>query len=64
MNLGSMRNMMIKSAKQKLAQHKNLGRRSSLSILEVAELLDIVSGNNLPNEVDTGLSLKSAFSLN
>lgn len=42
-------NTMIKNtlniAKQKLEMHKNLGASSSLSIFEVANLLDIVNRN-------------------
>lgn len=64
MNLGSMKKLMIKSAKDQLARHKNLGRRSNLSILQVAELLDIVSGKNETTTVSTGIFFDNTFSLN
>jgi hypothetical protein len=44
MNLNEIRNNIVKSAQQKLNRHKVMGAESSLSILEVAELLDIVTG--------------------
>jgi hypothetical protein len=41
-------NNAISQAKIKLARHKELGNKSTLSILEVAQLLDIVTfGPNL-----------------
>lgn len=65
MNLGSMRKTMIKSAKEKLAIHKSLGQRSTLSIFQVAELLDIVSGNSAEQSaVHPSIFFDNAFSLN
>lgn len=64
MNLGSMKKLMIKSAKEKLARHKNLGQHSSLSVIQVAELLDIVSGNNEPSTVNSNVFFNNTFSLN
>lgn len=64
MNLGSMKKLMIKSAKEKLALHKNLGQRSALSVLQVAELLDIVTGNNETAAVNPELFFNRTFSLN
>lgn len=64
MNLGSMKKLMIKSAKEKLAHHKNLGQRSALSVLQVAELLDIVSGISEPSTVNSKIFFNNAFSLN
>lgn len=45
MNLENSRKTIIKSAKAKLENHKILGRHSNLSLMQVAELWDIVSGN-------------------
>lgn len=64
MNLGSMRKTMIESAKAKLAQHKTLGQRSTLSVLQVAELLDILSGKTDPTTTYSNLFFDSSFSLN
>ena len=56
---------MIKSAKEKLALHKSLGQRSTLSIFQVAELLDIVSGNSEEQSVvSPSIFFDNAFSLN
>jgi hypothetical protein len=64
MNLGSMRKIMIKSAKEKLALHKNLGQRSSLSVLQVAELLDFVTGNSETAPKHPAIFFDNGFSLN
>ncbi len=64
MNLGSMRKIMIKSAKEKLARHKNLGQRSTLSVLQVAELLDIVTGNSESATTHPAIFFDNGFSLN
>ncbi|NOQ72920.1 MAG: hypothetical protein GQ574_13005 [Crocinitomix sp.] len=64
MNLGSMRKIMIKSAKDKLARHKNLGQRSTLSVLQVAELLDFVSGKNEATTTHPAIFFDNGFSLN
>ncbi|MEX1001366.1 MAG: hypothetical protein WDZ35_04560 [Crocinitomicaceae bacterium] len=44
MNLNEIKNNVIKTALKKLNTHKSMGSNTPLSILEVAELLDIVSG--------------------
>lgn len=44
MNLEEIKNRMIQSAQLKLSHHKSMGSNTNLSILEVAELLDVVSG--------------------
>lgn len=44
MNLEDISNNIIKSAKAKLNRHRVMGANTKLSITEVAELLDIVSG--------------------
>ena len=44
MSLDEIKNNVIKMAQQKLNQHKMMGNRTALSILEVAELHDIISG--------------------
>ncbi|MFT5823851.1 MAG: hypothetical protein ACI8ZM_005116 [Crocinitomix sp.] len=64
MNLGSMRKIMIKSAKDKLARHKNLGQRSTLSVLQVAELLDFVTGNHESATTHPAIFFDNGFSLN
>lgn len=45
MNLENIKLNMINAAKAKLNQHSQLGSKSNLSILEVAELRDIIAGN-------------------
>lgn len=44
MNLDDIKNNIVRSAQRKLNRHKVMGAKTNLSILEVAELLDIVSG--------------------
>ena len=44
MNLEDIRNKVVKSAQEKLNRHRVMGDKTKLSITEVAELLDIVSG--------------------
>ena len=65
MNLGSIRKTAIKSAQAKLAQHKTLGQQSTLSIMQVAELLDIVSGKTEVTTAYTNIFFdNTTFSLN
>ena len=45
MNIDQIKNELIKSAQSKLQMHKRMGRDSKLSIMEVAQLVDIISGN-------------------
>ncbi|MNU84121.1 hypothetical protein D3C71_738330 [compost metagenome] len=46
----TMINNAISLAKNKLARHKALGKNSSLSIVEVAQLMDLVTfGPNMPH---------------
>lgn len=63
MSLQCRRISMVKAAKEKLAEHKNLGQRSPLSIMQVAELIDIVSGLTRP-AITTALYNEDSFSLN
>ncbi len=63
MSLQCRRISMVKAAKEKLAEHKNLGQRSPLSIMQVAELIDIVSGLTRP-AIKTTVFAPDAFSLN
>lgn len=63
MNLEDIRNNVIKSAKEKLNRHRIMGAKTSLSITEVAELLDIVSGMAQDARVEAE-SLVGRFSLN
>lgn len=44
MNLEDIKNNIVKSAKAKLNRHRVMGSRTKLTVTEVAELLDIVSG--------------------
>lgn len=41
----------VKSAKFKLSQHRVQGERSSLSILQVAHLMDVVKNGGESNEL-------------
>jgi len=45
MNIDQIKNELIKTAESKLQLHKRMGRSSKLSIMEVAQLFDIVNGN-------------------
>lgn len=62
MNLQDLKNNMINSAKRRLSEHKSLGHKSSLSIMEVAELLDVVNGFN--TKALAHLKAETNFSLN
>ena len=44
MKMDELKNNVVKAAQNKLNLHKRLGNKTHLSILEVAELLDIISG--------------------
>ncbi|WP_070137044.1 hypothetical protein [Crocinitomix algicola] len=55
---------MLNSAKAKLDQHKALGQHSRLSIFQVAQLLDFVSGKSESNQIPKELFLEETFSLN
>jgi hypothetical protein len=49
-------NNAVNLAKHKLARHKELGKRSSLTIQEVAQLMDLVTfGPDLPRIKSTSL---------
>ncbi len=63
MNSGNLKQTVIRSAKNQLEAHKNLGQRSNLSILQVAELWDIVSGRS-EKAAMAELFLDKPFSLN
>ena len=45
MNIDQIKNEIIKTAQTKLQAHKRMGSESKLSIMEVAQLVDIISGN-------------------
>ena len=47
----------VKSAKYKLSQHRVQGERSTLSIFQVAQLMDVVKGDSELNQPQT----KSVF---
>tara|TARA_R110002096_G_scaffold422347_1_gene628780 strand:- start:445 stop:645 length:201 start_codon:yes stop_codon:yes gene_type:complete len=53
LNLKTMNQNYIELAKQKLQNHKSKGNSSNLSIFQVAELLDVITGkkdlNFIPN---------------
>lgn len=52
----TMINNAVNLAKHKLARHKELGQRSSLTIQEVAQLMDLVTfGPQLPRIKSTSL---------
>lgn len=63
MNLEDIRNNIVKSAKAKLNRHRVMGSRTKLSVTEVAELLDIVSGMAQDARVEPE-DLIGRFSLN
>jgi len=63
MNSGNIKQTVIRSAKNQLEAHKNLGKRSDLSIMQVAELWDIVSGRSEKTE-HSSIYFEQAFSLN
>ena len=44
MNEDFIQRTILRTAKRRLAEHKNLGHKSNLSIYEVAELHDILAG--------------------
>jgi hypothetical protein len=44
LNITNMNKKYIEIAKQKLQNHKNNGVESSLSIFQVAELIDVING--------------------
>lgn len=44
----------VKSAKFKLSQHRVQGERSSLSILQVARLMDLVKNGGEANQATNG----------
>lgn len=63
MSFKCMRKTMVNAAKEKLNLHKSLGQRSNLSIVQVAALLDIVTGKSVPSN-NTTIYNDEAFSLN
>jgi hypothetical protein len=46
MKVGCIKKTLIRTAKNQLNQHKELGQASTLTIEEVAHLFDIVNGYN------------------
>ena len=63
MSAKCMRKSIVNAAKEKLNLHKSLGQRSTLSIVQVAALLDIVTGKTLPS-IGAAVYTEEAFSLN
>ena len=63
MNLEEIKNRMIQSAQMKLSNHKSMGPNTNLSILEVAELLDVVTGRAEKAELSSELFI-GTYSLN
>ncbi|WP_027418580.1 hypothetical protein [Crocinitomix catalasitica] len=63
MNMSCIKNTLIRTAKVQLDTHKLLGADSHLSILEVAELIDIVKGYHKFPKSRIGNST-TVFSLN
>ena len=53
-NIDQIKNEIIKTAQSKLQMHKRMGRDSKLSIMEVAQLVDIISGNIEENSFKQG----------
>ena len=62
MNLGNRKQTAIRSAKNQLETHKNLGNRSNLSIFQVAELWDVVAGRS--EKKQSSIFFEKVFSLN
>lgn len=62
MNLQDLKENMINSAKRRLSEHKSLGNKTPLSILEVAELLDLVNG--IQHKASMSFKTQKNFSLN
>lgn len=62
MNEQFIQRSILRTAKRRLAEHKNLGHKSSLSIYEVAELHDILAG--VVNSNDNLNKETNFFSLN
>lgn len=54
MNSDQIRQELIRSAQAKLRAHEQMGMKSRLSLIEVAELRDIVAGNVELNVKSTG----------
>lgn len=58
----TMINNAISLAKSKLARHKAMGKNSNLSIVEVAQLMDLVTfGPNLPQVKSSSLFFGYSF---
>jgi len=56
-------NNTIKRAAYKLEQHRSLGKRSPLSVVEVAQLMDIIKRGDKAQE-SSASSLFFSFSIN
>ena len=54
MNMDQIKHDIIKTAQSKLQMHKRMGSSSKLSIMEVAQLVDIISGNIEENSFKQG----------
>ena len=54
MKIDQIKNELIKSAQSKLQMDKRMGSSSKLSIMEVAQLVDIISGNIEENSFKQG----------
>lgn len=56
-------NNIIKRAEYKLSQHRSLGTRSNLSVLEVAKLMDTIKKGHTMKEAQTR-SVFFSYSMN
>ncbi len=64
MNLDAIKKTILKSAQDQLALHQNLGQRSRLTVMQVAELWDIVAGKSEKENPNAGIFFDNTFSLN
>ena len=51
LNIKNMKKNYIDLAKQKLQNHKSRGTQSDLSIFQVADLIDVISGRKEQNQI-------------
>lgn len=52
LNITNMKKNYIDIAKQKLQNHKTSGNESNLSIFQVAELIDVITGRKEKNDIN------------
>ena len=55
LNITNMKKNYIDLAKQKLQNHKTRGNESELSIFQVAELIDVITGRKKQNNMNNAL---------